>query len=448
MRRLLPVALLAFLPSLLFAQPSRPAEEAVGEAAAQPAEERSRRPATATNSFAGEGATQPSEGRARATEGRAGSSFGRQPESRGPSDDDRRERIRQMLERRNAEQAAATADDADRRTIVIAIRNAPASDLAQALTRAMGSRRDLVVVPEVISNSLLVSAPEEGFDETLATMREIVETFDRSPQVLAVDLAIVELGEGGRADRPLEGDLSQVLEDWRENGLKSVERISLTTLENQKTSVQLGSSKSVPSGQSQSFARSAGGVPQRITQYQERQVGTLVQLTARSAGSGVVVDLAVERTKFSDAPPAEGDDDPSPPELTTLSMKSTIRATPGKTVLVGSRGHGDRLVAVLASVRVVEDEGGGEAAAATPGRARRGFAGSGAFRGLRQTKIFRLENADAAKAVAVLKDLLDAHEKLAVTVDVRTNAIIASGDSNTLNTIEALLVRLDEDRPE
>jgi type II secretory pathway component GspD/PulD (secretin) len=58
--------------------------------------------------------------------------------------------------------------------------------------------------------------------------------------------------------------------------------------------------------------------------------------------------------------------------------------------------------------------------------------------------VIQLKNASAVDLVVLLKDVFTRTPGVAVTADPRTNALVVNADRKTLETIQALVVRLDE----
>ncbi len=101
-------------------------------------------------------------------------------------------------------------DSQQRRNTVFRLKNAPARDVAQAISNFLRSERivqlagpgsaspfqqierEVVVVPEVISNSLILSATPRFFDEIM----ELIEKLDAQPQQVMIQVLIAEVALG------------------------------------------------------------------------------------------------------------------------------------------------------------------------------------------------------------------------------------------------------------
>jgi hypothetical protein len=65
--------------------------------------------------------------------------------------------------------------------------------------------------------------------------------------------------------------------------------------------------------------------------------------------------------------------------------------------------------------------------------------------GQEQIKVFHLVNAEATLLAKTVAEVLNT-DRLKIAVDPRTNSIVASGDPHALEVLEAILLRLDEDK--
>jgi type II secretory pathway component GspD/PulD (secretin) len=101
-----------------------------------------------------------------------------------------------------------------------------------------------------------------------------------------------------------------------------LDRIRITTMENQATMVQSGRTVNIASGQ-QSFGGRGG--PGQMS-YQQQQVGTLVSATATVNGDAVLLELQVEKSHLPPAVAAvKGEPAPPPTGPETLTCQVTAR---------------------------------------------------------------------------------------------------------------------------
>jgi type II secretion system protein D len=98
-------------------------------------------------------------------------------------------------------------DVRERESVVYRLKNAPATDVAAAINQFLASKRqvrqfvpgvvspfemverEVIVVPEVVSNSLIVSATPQYFDE----IRQIVEQLDARPPLVTVQVLLAQV---------------------------------------------------------------------------------------------------------------------------------------------------------------------------------------------------------------------------------------------------------------
>lgn len=97
-------------------------------------------------------------------------------------------------------------EDRDRRDVVLKLRNSPAADVAAAITTFIATKlqiaaldpqlitqalleRQVVVVPEIVSNSLLISVSSVHYDEVM----RLVSDLDKAPPQVVIQVLIVEV---------------------------------------------------------------------------------------------------------------------------------------------------------------------------------------------------------------------------------------------------------------
>jgi hypothetical protein len=216
-----------------------------------------------------------------------------------------------------------------------------------------------------------------------------------------------------------------------------IDRIRLTTVENQKTVFQAGATTPVASGRN--FGGRGGGAQ---TSYQHQQLGTLISATAKVDGDVIVVELEVEKSQLERRTGQPQPDDEFVPLATeTLTSHVTLPIGNGKTVLACSLENraeaGSSAQLVLASARLLEPSSDAEGRATADGADRR------------QIRIFALQRTSAKDAAIVLKELFDdGLDQIAVSVDSRTNSLIVRAEQeHHLDAMEAILLRLDESDP-
>jgi type II secretory pathway component HofQ len=222
-----------------------------------------------------------------------------------------------------------------------------------------------------------------------------------------------------------------------------VTRTRLATIENDRSSVQIGERAPVVVGR---VARGGAGAfgeagGQNVTTMVN--VGATVEAIARVLDDGsIAVNLTVEKSWLEPAP-AAADAADGPPALSpapttaqrtgTLTSKTTVRVQPGEPTLVlaldssGTAGKSQTWIVLTAS------------AAGPPPKA--------AAAALPETlKVFRLKFTEAADVAKILTTVFD-KAPLKVVPDVRTNSLLISGPAEQQAIVEALVRQIDQDKP-
>lgn len=211
----------------------------------------------------------------------------------------------------------------------------------------------------------------------------------------------------------------------------AIDRIRLTTLENQKTLVQAGKNAPVAAGQT----LDPRGGP-RQTSYQRENVGTLISVVARADGDAVMAELEIEKSQLEQRAGDSAPGDPFVPAATEIMQsRANVRIGNGTTLLVSTDAARQF---VLVSARLLDSPPGPKAGAST------------AAAMVDTIKLFQLQNSSAQTAAELVKALFGRDAgRIAIGVDGRTNALIVrADDERQLKAIEAILLRLDESDPQ
>ncbi|MHC4407073.1 MAG: hypothetical protein ACYTG0_46260 [Planctomycetota bacterium] len=149
---------------------------------------------------------------------------------------------------------------------------------------------------------LFVSVVACAFSLTVNARSGVTETktpVSRAPRAIAIEVLIVGT-KGGTKDEhtvQLSGPTDEVAARLRELESKGrivvVDRIRLTTLENQKMLIQAGRTTPIASGR---FPGGRGGPAQKS--YHHENLGTLISATAIVDGDAIVVELEVEKSQW------------------------------------------------------------------------------------------------------------------------------------------------------
>ena len=233
----------------------------------------------------------------------------------------------------------------------------PVQSLANTLGQLFRGVPGLILTPETVSNSLLISAPPERFKELIDTIQKL----DRMPKSAAIEVTILDFPDvdAGREINAQEflGSSEKVrakVNELKKSGqIQRVRRFRMTALSNQFTNLQANAERP-GGGQAGVFPGAPGGFPQggRGNAARFPNVGTTVQCTARiSPDKGVVAELVIHDS------PANRDGQPMP-EGVTSQFQGTL-SIPSATTVVASEiatetDAGPSRVVILVSADVVE----------------------------------------------------------------------------------------------
>ncbi|MHC4400641.1 MAG: hypothetical protein ACYTG0_13275 [Planctomycetota bacterium] len=257
-----------------------------------------------------------------------------------------------------------------------------------------------------------------------------------APRVIAVEVLIVD-AQGGTKEKhavaffgPSDEVAARVDELESTGQIDVLNRLRLTTLENQKALVQVGKTESVPTGRS-NLGR--GGPPR--TSYQHQQVGTLLAVTAQVDGDAIVVGIELEKSQLErrTGKPQPGDEF-VPLGIETLTSQAAVRIGSGMTVLVGGletkADEESSRQLILASARLLDQ----------PSQAKGRTKATAAKQ--KATRTFRLNGTPAEQAAETIKQILgDRAGEISIGLDP-PNLLVVSAEKDHLDTVEALLLSL------
>jgi type II secretory pathway component GspD/PulD (secretin) len=229
--------------------------------------------------------------------------------------------------------------------VVQHLKAVPAVDLANTmvgLLRAEGrqsaSHRSVVIVPDKISNSLVISGPPDAVDE----VQKLAEQLDHRAVMVRVELVLVDVPFGGKGGVP-KPDAKRTAalraEALRPDALPEqseiLARAELTTLENQSAFLRMGRREPRVTGSNMSQA----GMVNSVT---FENVGTTIRITPRVGDDRTVV-MQVDVEDSRPGPPEEGVVISVPakgeplrtPNVETLMTQTTVQIADGKTVSIG-----------------------------------------------------------------------------------------------------------------
>jgi type II secretory pathway component GspD/PulD (secretin) len=257
-----------------------------------------------------------------------------------------------------------------RKRLVIRLSHFPVVDVAKALVEFLDSEREVrgafqsipkpyqaVLVPEPISNSLLVSGTPEIIDE----LTELIAQLDTEPDTVMVQICIAELlppsddakseeGVSGAAAVEKEPSMEEDGAAWlawaKNHGrLEILSRPQILTLDNQPATIKIG--ETVPT----SVSRPSTDGPAKGHQIEQTKVGLAVGLTPRISPAGLILlELEIEHAMIINRDRASG------PIIGKTAFQTTISANDGQTIVLGGPmyraedGHRSLIIAVTPRV--------------------------------------------------------------------------------------------------
>jgi type II secretory pathway component GspD/PulD (secretin) len=249
---------------------------------------------------------------------------------------------------------------------VLELRASPAHDIAKTLNQLFRAEGEavrggektafVVIVPEVVSNRLLLSGPPEALREVERLVREL-------DQPASMVLLEVVLGEAPvqpkgpeaveKSEKPEKAKALRVVD--KPQKMEVIARSRLTTMSNQPAFLQVGSREARITGSSMS----TGGM---VNQIALENVGWLVSMTPRVGSDGAVtMELDVEDSRL--APTEQGviivvpkDGEPvRSPRIETMMLQGTVRVQNGQTITMAANSRNakpgtERLIAITARI--------------------------------------------------------------------------------------------------
>jgi hypothetical protein len=233
----------------------------------------------------------------------------------------------------NEEKAPTGSDERSAKTIVYAVRNAPANVLAGTLAQFLeesGGR----VVADPISNVLLIQTAAEDQDRVLAVLQQL----DRTLSTFRIQLLLLKAqGEGlaGLDTASLSGRTDEVLKSielLKSTGRVHVaNRIELTAVENQPASLQ---AEEVVPRLAATYAVPGGG---GSSNYTLLSLGTQFKVEARLSGeSDIVLVVDFEKSDIEQPSVVTEESSSAPQIVSRLTLQTTVRVQDGHSVLIGA----------------------------------------------------------------------------------------------------------------
>jgi len=281
-----------------------------------------------------------------------------------------------------ADAARLGADTRKDVRLVFRLKNVPATDAAKAITEFLrsepqprGPRKPasqgasalgVTIVPEPISNSLLISGRPPLVDE----VQKLVSDLDITPPTVLIEVVIGEApagnakpAEGTKPDpkTPASASTGPFHAVAKPPHMETIARLRLSTLDNQAAYIHIGqriplfAGVSVPAGAA------------KETQPTFANVGLILGVTPRVSPAGPVfmeVDVEDSRlgTEQEGIPIAvPGGQVVRTPRVETTMVQTTVRVPNGETIVLGSvagRGKSDKELFILLTPHVLERDKG------------------------------------------------------------------------------------------
>lgn len=262
--------------------------------------------------------------------------------------------------------------------------------------------------------------------------KRVVADGAASAAVVAIDVVIADVGPAEKDDAaPEDKDVAVRIREWEKQGkLTRLTRTYLTTISEQQATAQFGERVPMATGRvfrGGGFAGGPGGAGDGSTSYTYQNIGTLVNVVPKVEGDRVVMDCSFECTRVVPRKPSADKPEASfePTSLETISAKSVVTIISGATVLLTSKqssgGEGVTRTYVLVTA-TIQDPGRKEAAA---------------------LKVYTLVHAKADGVAETLARVFG-ESAIKLSVDERSNSVVAKGTAEDLDLVEALLHRLDD----
>jgi type II secretory pathway component GspD/PulD (secretin) len=259
-------------------------------------------------------------------------------------------------------------------------------------------------------------------------------------------VAIVQFTAAPPGAEPAAPPPAQGLDQWlqslqSENRLLASTVVSLSTLDGQMTTAQFGAREPLAMSQTRI---GQGGRDAAVT-YEFVELGTIVTATPRITANGAILlnlriegsSVASEDQRGGAAAQAEGAGEIIPPSVTRLSTQSALRLQDGQTAVAYRQDSS--FPPNSAQTQILVTAQAGEAPQAALG------GGQVLLPQLppeNDIRVFRLQNAQAPQAAAVLTRLMN--QRLAsIGIDEEANSIIVRGPPAELDRVETILERLD-----
>lgn len=260
---------------------------------------------------------------------------------------------------------AAAVENPARIRQVVRVSHLPATDLANALGMYFIGEPTVQIVPEPLSNSVLIS----GLPSQVAEAVQTLHSLDRPERPVAVDVAIVELRTSKPGDhgfpqaldaREFEGPVAEIRDKLQalisDRRVRRIKRFHIQALGNQMSHSEDSEDEARDDTALPAPASPQMGVPVRSRSASpRRRAGTTIHFTPRISADGRIAALlsVVDSPRLS-TPEAGAAAGSAGTEAVDIESKydGTITLFPGRTAVVHSieRGNAQMLLIVSADM--------------------------------------------------------------------------------------------------
>lgn len=212
----------------------------------------------------------------------------------------------------------AVADEkTETETRIIPVQSRSARDLSQAVEANLHAEGVQVTVDR-IANVLVVKGPKDKVEQAV----ELVKTLDPTPAIINIVVEINTSSEGDKTD------------------VKLLDRLELSSLDNQMATVEFGQQIPVVTGQ---VSNRSGGT---INQMERQTVGTMLEATGRASADAIILSIALNKSwvDSTSTNPGASKDDIVVPSVLNLNLKTALRLEPGKSQTIKCNVSGGAVV--------------------------------------------------------------------------------------------------------
>lgn len=228
--------------------------------------------------------------------------------------------------------ASNAAKNSNVETVVYAVRNGPANQIAETL-RELYDDPNMRFLPEPMSNLLLIRVESDRRDEIIKLLGELDQTKNvivLRAQLLRAKGDALSTEEEASLSGPANQVASQIKRLGEAGRVVVLNRMELAVLEQQRSMLQAGEDIPIVTGTNSSASRG------RTNMYQHQSVGTMLSVTARtSPDRQITVEVQFEKSGIEASVSEEDSTDQMPDSVARLTLQTTLQLTSGYAALTG-----------------------------------------------------------------------------------------------------------------